>query len=497
MNVFLLYKARDFDPDQKPPWQWASLVRDLALDTLFGAMAKGNDLQYKIAEAVMLAGFTIDRETILYRHEILKDCLRHPAVIIRMQSIVEEALESRKNQWLDIFTRHQSAVLYGAAKLLGILGDYLRKLRVVADEYHGQFGSRGFSRFFTMLQKELTDEYLLEMETCLAALGLREEILISARLGEENRGTHYRLHQPDEPRRSWLQRILQPQSSYYAFSIHPRDEAGARALSEIQDAAMNEVAGRMVRAKDHVLGFLQRLRIELAFYLGCIELHARLTALGAPVNFPTWPATDDAAFSATGLYDPCLVLNMRTRAVENDLPPTDKPLIMITGANQGGKSTFLRSIGVAQLMMQCGMFTPATSFQAPLYASLFTHFKKEEDSTMESGKFDEELSRFSAIVDHIEHPSLLLFNESFAATNEREGSAIAGEITRALIGRGVRVCYVTHLYALAHSFHEHEKEQTLFLRAERRMDGKKTFKLLEGEPLPTSYAADTFKKLYE
>lgn len=497
MNVFLLHKARDFDPYQKPPWQGPSLVRDLALDTLFNAMAQGNESQYKIAEAVLLAGFSNDQETILFRQEILKDCLQNPAVIRQMQAIVVEALESRNNQWLDIFTRHQSAVLYGSAKLLEVLAGYLRRLRGLADEHGMKFTSSGFHRFFTMLQKELADEYLEEMEACLAALRSREEILISAGLGEENKGRQYKFHKGNEQRRPWLQRLLHPLPSYYIFSIHPRDEAGARALSEIQDAAMNDVAGQMVRSKDHVLGFMQRLRTELAFYLGCLELHAQLNDLGVSVCFPTMSASGGQTLSAKGLYDPCLALNMHTKVVDNDLSAVYSPLIMITGANQGGKSTFLRSIGVAQLMMQCGMFAPALSFHAPLYSSLFTHFKKEEDKSMESGKFDEELSRFSAIIDHLTLPSLLLFNESFAATNEREGAAIAGEVVRALIERGVKVCYVTHLYALAHSFYEKEKERTLFLLAERGANADRTFKLLPGEPLPTSYAADLYKKLYE
>jgi DNA mismatch repair ATPase MutS len=54
----------------------------------------------------------------------------------------------------------------------------------------------------------------------------------------------------------------------------------------------------------------------------------------------------------------------------------------------------------------------------------FTHYKREEDATMTSGKFDEELSRMSEIADEIRPRSLLLCNESFASTNEREGAEI-------------------------------------------------------------------------
>ena len=126
---------------------------------------------------------------------------------------------------------------------------------------------------------------------------------------------------------------------------------------------------------------------------------------------------------------------------------------MITGANQGGKSTFLRSVGLAQLMMQAGMFVAAGSFTATTCTGLFTHYKREEDATMEKGKLEEELARMSGIADQITAGGLLLCNESFASTNEREGSEIARQIIRALTEAGIRIAFVTHLYDLAERLH--------------------------------------------
>ena len=112
----------------------------------------------------------------------------------------------------------------------------------------------------------------------------------------------------------------------------------------------------------------------------------------------------------------------------------------MTGANQGGKTTFLRSVGLAQLMSQCGMFAPAASLSLNVVDGLFTHFKREEDGTMKSGKFDEELSRMNDIVNALTPNALILFDESFAATNEREGSEIARQIVSALLERPTRSC---------------------------------------------------------
>jgi len=171
-------------------------------------------------------------------------------------------------------------------------------------------------------------------------------------------------------------------------------------------------------------------------------------------------------------------------------------LVMMTGANRGGKSTLLRAIGLAQLMMQCGMFVPAQSFRANVCDGISTHFKREEDASMKSGKLDEELSRMSSIVDSLSPNSIVLLNESFASTNEREGSEIARQIVRALVERGIKVFYVTHLFDLAQGFHRAKMGTALFLRAERLADGRRTFRLIEGEPLPTSHGEDLYRRIF-
>jgi DNA mismatch repair ATPase MutS len=199
---------------------------------------------------------------------------------------------------------------------------------------------------------------------------------------------------------------------------------------------------------------------------------------------------------ARGLYDPGLALALDRPVVANDLDGDGKDLVMITGANQGGKSTFLRGLGAAQLMLQCGMFVAAQSFDAGLCEGIFTHFKREEDPSMRHGKFEEEVQRVSAIVDRLTPGSMVLFNESFQSTNEREGSEIARQIVEALRESGVRMAFVTHLYELAASFANAQQQNAAFLRAERLADGRRTFRLVPGAPQSTSYGHDVFAAVF-
>jgi DNA mismatch repair ATPase MutS len=239
------------------------------------------------------------------------------------------------------------------------------------------------------------------------------------------------------------------------------------------------------------------LRTELGFYIGCLNLNTELARRRQPISFPLPSGAGERGHSFRGLYDVCLALTTDRDIIGNDANADGRDLIIITGANTGGKSTFLRSIGLSQLMMQCGMFVPAESFSSNLCPSLFTHHKREEDTTMNSGKLDEELLRMSGIADKLTSDSMVLFNESFTATNEREGSEIARQVVRALTENGVKVFFVTHLYDFAHGYFESRTEKMLFLRAGRQENTERTFKLIEGEPLKTSYGEDLYRSIFD
>ena len=92
---------------------------------------------------------------------------------------------------------------------------------------------------------------------------------------------------------------------------------------------------------------------------------------------------------------------------------------------------------------------------------------------------------------------MLLFNEPFASTNEREGSEIARRIVGALLERRVKVYFVTHLYDFAAAVFEKREATALFLRAERRDDGTRSYKILAGEPLETSFGRDLYAEVFD
>jgi hypothetical protein len=492
MKVRLLHPERDLDLEFQLPWQLSALINDdLELGRVYDAMAAGDTFLLDTAKKVVPLTVT-DPEVIIYRQQVLSDCLANRPVVQQMYDIASgvDGLELRRKVFLGgLNSREPQMILRRSVRIMELLSATLRQLRSLSDEYAGRFRSTGFRQLLTILAEQLSDDYLARVEEYLSELHLPRGVLLSARLGLGNNGEHHVLHQP--PRRSWGARLTGNQNDGCRFAVDDSDLAGG-----LVGRAINDVANAVTQSAEHVQSFFARLHTELGFYLGCVNLRDELTKRHVPTCFPVPTPIATPRFECRGLRDVGLCLTTSKNVTGNDVDADGKTLIVITGANEGGKSTFLRSVGVAQLMMQAGMFVAAEAFGANVRDGVFTHFSREEDAALTRGKLEEELARMSAIVKYIGSTSLLLCNESFASTNELEGSQIARGIMHAMVESGVKVFSVTHLYDLAHNLYARHDSADLFLRAERRPDGVRTFRLIPGKPEPTSYGEDSFRRIF-
>lgn len=495
MKAWLLYADRDFDWHRDERWNERALAQDLELATIYSAMGAGDEFLGSVARKVLPVSLD-SLDDILYRQDVLKDCLSHEATVRQLYAIAVEAQETERKGFYWGLTVSAASVLHSARDLVQAYLVSLEKLRQLADDEVASFESAGFKRFFAMVRTELTDEYLAAIKHCLKELRFNGGVLISAQPGRGNKGGHYVLRKPREPDANLIHRIFARKPPSRTFRIAERDENGARAISELEARGINHVANALAQSADHIKSFFAMLRSELAFYIGFLNLRNNLAQRGLPVCFPVPFPIENRKHKFAELYDISLALRLAQAPVGNDVDANGKDAIVVTGANQGGKSTFLRSLGIAQVLLQAGGIVGASAFEANVATGIFTHYKREEDATMQAGKFDEELRRMSEIVDHIQPHALFLSNESFASTNEREGSEIGRAILDALLEAHVKICLVTHLFTLAKIFEEDCAFPTLFLRAERREDGGRTFRLVHGAPLPTSFGQDLYRGIF-
>lgn len=495
MKVRLLHPDGSAARSPTVPAHLAPLVEaDLELNAVYRAMAAGDEYLRQIARDVLLSSVT-DPYVIEYRQNVLADCEANEPVVQRLYAIAVEASQTQRRIFLGgLFTKEPTAILRRGVRMLDLLIENLHSLRQVCDQHAHEFDSDGFHQFWTMIADQLDDGYLGALHAELAELELPRGTLLSARIGLGNKGCDYRLHRP--ARHSWWERLTGADRSGAGFTLDARDQAGAEALTELAGRATNDAANTISQAVDHVQAFFAELRQELGFYLGSLNLQRALRSRGIPTCYPTPTPRSPTRFRCEGLRDIALCLTTTAPVVGNDVEAAEVDMVMITGANEGGKSTFLRSRGSAQLMMQAGMFVAAESFTANVVDGVYTHFKREEDAAMIHGKLDEELARMSQLADAIGPGCLLLCNESFASTNEREGAQIARGVIDALTAAGVIVVFVTHLYDLAQSLFDRRDPRHLFLRAERRDDGTRTYRLIPAAPKATSHGLDSFERIF-
>jgi hypothetical protein len=492
MKVLLMHPSEAFRSDRELPPESEDLVEDLGLSVLFSAMAGGDKFLLAVAKTAVLSPLGHPDE-IIYRQQALADCTAHPELANELYALATEALEGHKKLTFWGLNSSPESLRYHSVQVLEMFLGYLVRLRRLSEDRGQEMTSPAFARLRSMLSTELGADYVKLIEGHLAELKLPRGLVMSAQLGSANRGTRYVLHR--RPARRLRERLADRGRASFGFTVPERDDNGLRALADLQARGINIAANALAQSVDHVLSFFRALRTELAFYIGCLNLQTALTDKGEPTCTPVpWPAARPG-LCAEGLYDPCLSLGVDGRTVGNDVSAEAKTLVVVTGANRGGKSTFLRSVGLAQLMMQAGMFAPARSFAAGVCPRVITHFKRNEDPAMAGGKLDEELARMSVAVSRLTPGCLLLCNEPFASTNEREGSDIGRQVFLPLTGAGVKVFVVTHLFDLAESLYEKGASDTLFLRAPRQ-EGAPPFKLVEGAPEPTAYGEDVYKRVF-
>lgn len=490
MRVRLMHPAGESDP-APAPGAGKDLERDLGLEALLSAMAAGDDFVLDVARATLLAR-PPSPEVIAHRQQVLADCLADRDVVHILYELAGQAVSAERRSPRGMTTQSAEPLLHRSMRVLELLLGHLRRLRDAVDPAPASFRSPGLRDLADTVAAELDDDFFTAAGTHLQELRFRHGMLLSASLASGGYGTGYVLRH--RPAAGWTARLHRGSASRTVW-LGPDDEAARQAQYELTTIGIRRIAVVLAQSVDHVVSFFAALRRELAFYVGCVNLHDRLTAIGSAVCFPQPGASGSDVRSYQGLYDPVLVLGTGRPAIPNDLSAEGRPLVVVTGANEGGKSTFLRSLGVAQLMMQAGMFVPARAMRAPVATGVFTHFRREEDATMTRGKLDEELARMARLVDGMAPGALLLSNESFASTNEREGAALGEGIVGGLLDSGVSVCLVTHLFELADVLRRGRDGEGIFLRTERRPDGSRTYRLLPGDPEPTSSGRDLFDRI--
>ncbi len=283
-----------------------------------------------------------------------------------------------------------------------------------------------------------------------------------------------------------------------------------RDLSELLDATARPVAEALSRYTRLSGRILVALAGEIAFLLGAAQLTRKLQRAGMPMCKPHIETTDSRLFDATGMFNIQLALRMLTRdgsaslaerIVLNDSTFNDDARIYIlTGPNQGGKTTFIQSLGLVQVMAQAGLHVPAKTARLSPVDAIYTHFAADEKPGQETGRLGEEAKRLSDIFARATRHSLVLLNESLSSTSPTEAIVIAEDVTRGLRLLGARAVFATHLHGLAEACDQINANTTGDSRVATLAalvegdEGKRTFRIVPAPPSGHSHAHDIARR---
>ena len=221
---------------------------------------------------------------------------------------------------------------------------------------------------------------------------------------------------------------------------------------------------------------LQTLSRQIIFLAGCARMYERGLSVGFYFCMPK--ACEE---EAEKLYELALALQSMEQPIPNTVSLKEQRALIVTGANQGGKSTFLRSLGIAQVLCQAGMYVPAKKYPLHAYEDIFTHFTRREDATMNMGKFEEELKK--------------QFRMSGMVLAEVTAYQIAMDLMHTCLSEAVTVWMVTHITKFAKELYGEHPENVLFLSAGRTEENEIRFQMYEKVPGDTSYGLTLYEQM--
>ncbi|MFF0456608.1 DNA mismatch repair protein MutS [Nocardia africana] len=206
------------------------------------------------------------------------------------------------------------------------------------------------------------------------------------------------------------------------------------------------------RHREFLDATVTRFDREIRFYLAWLPFQDRLAAAGLHFCYPQIePAAGDLRI--VDGYDLALALKLLdddSLPVCNTVELADaERVLMVTGPNQGGKTTFARSFGQLCYLAALGCPVPAHAARLPLPDRLFTHFERPESPTDPAGKLQDEIARLHDALRQATDRSVLIMNETFSSTTTADALVIGADVLRRIIDRRAIAVYVTFLDELA------------------------------------------------
>lgn len=283
--------------------------------------------------------------------------------------------------------------------------------------------------------------------------------------------------------------------SFEHLSIHMKN------ISKLIDKSTGKVIHGIKEFRNTNSNALINLKNELDFLLEASRLFLDLNQKGVEVTKPVVCPFEHKIMKIEKSRNLDLVLTLGDGVIPSDVDLNSSDSFgLISGPNSGGKTVFLQSLGINQVLAQTGLYVLGSKCQISMVDNIYTHYQIEELPGDDHGRFGVEIKRLKEILPQISSDSLILFNETFTSTNIGEAVYIAEDILRYICEVGARGAFTTHMHTLIDKIdyiNSNILSTTKLISMVSELNSKReiTYKIVKGSSNSYSYAMEMAKKM--
>lgn len=264
-----------------------------------------------------------------------------------------------------------------------------------------------------------------------------------------------------------IDRLLRPSSDEFSMItmaplIAPKrvcNEKEYEVLTYSLNQALNKIFKRELRQWEPEmdkylktnLDYLLDSLPDLQFIMGVTKILANLQSHHLKLCKPIYRPEAEKCFSVSNFYNPTLAVSMAERGIKGGIVKNsltfdgEGSIFLLTGANSGGKTVYMRAIGLIQLMAQLGMPVPADRLEISPSSGIFVQLPLYSNK---DSRLVEECEKVRATFAQADEHALCIFDELFSSTDPAESIALSEEVLKAMCHKGIRGIYSTHFHSL-------------------------------------------------
>lgn len=457
--------------------------------------------------------------TISYRQDIYRDLENNDFLILVFKRFSDKMVESET--CYQYFRQMEDEIKRGSYLLMACR-HYLAAFKLLRDSLEkADIASKGFQalqeildemnakREFVELNKLVETVFSYMDELKLTLLLSKKEIRIVEDGSLEDAGVVDRIHEFMKAFEIPVQKAVSP-AVENIFPVPLETSSLETAVVDILRKNRPEIFRELKRFADVPFtleeNIFLKIKNEIVFYISFYEFEKQLKKAGYQLEYPEIckegvESSDlNSDLELIQVYDMALAWKNRfsgEKVVKNDVCyGRGKSFLVITGPNQGGKTTLARAVGQCVYFMLVGLKAPCHSMRSRFFERIMTHFEVEESVETGAGKLKEELRRLKPMMQDQsgnQKNSFVILNELFTTATTYDARIMAQKVMEHFQNNKCLGIYVTHIQELAD-----EKNQPGVQSMEAQVDqedpGKRTFLILPMEAQGLGYSDSIVKK---